>query len=156
MFTIKTNTKLLNCAKRKNFFCFLWIFPYFSQYFTISVRSVRKNSRFFLKNSMILVTKLNEPVVGCYTSLPKKWSIKKPDIERTPDGFWKAGDKLVLIGGMVVTCIVMFIVLRYFTWKAETAKTCVFKNDKSWTNMELDCLCLGIFENNPFVKVSQN
>jgi len=27
----------------------------------------------------------------------------------------QAGDKLVLIGGMVVTCIVMFIVLRYFT-----------------------------------------
>jgi len=32
------------------------------------------------KNSRILVKKLNEPVVGRYTSLPKKWSIKKPDI----------------------------------------------------------------------------
>ena len=90
IFTIKTNTKLLNCAKRKKFFGFHWIFPYFPQYFTISARSVRKNSRFFLKNSRILVKKLNEPVVGRYTSLPKKWSIKKPGVRSKwfPSYFW--------------------------------------------------------------------
>ena len=67
--------------KRKKFFGFLWIFPYFPQYFTISARSVRKNSRFFWKNSRILVKKLNESVVSRYTSLPKKWSIKKPALK---------------------------------------------------------------------------
>ena len=84
IFTIKTNTKLLNCAKRKKFFGFHWIFPYFPQYFTISARSVWKNSRFFFeklkdfcKNSRILVKKLNELVVGRYTSLPKKVVNKK-------------------------------------------------------------------------------
>ena len=29
---------------------------------------------------MVLVKKLNKPVVGRYTSLPKKWSIKKPGL----------------------------------------------------------------------------
>ena len=41
---------------------------------------------------MILVKKLNEPVVGRYTSLPKKWSIKKPalifDVYEESSLFW--------------------------------------------------------------------
>ena len=86
MFTLKTNTKLQECAKRKKIFGFLWIFPYFPQYFTISSRSVKKlkicfeELKDFSKNSRNLVKKLNKPVVGRYTSLPKKWSIKKPAV----------------------------------------------------------------------------
>ena len=46
----------------------------------MSAMSVRKKLKEFFKNSSILAKKLNKPVVGCYTSPPKKWSIKKPDL----------------------------------------------------------------------------
>ena len=57
------------------------VFSGFSlNFFNILLCLWEKNSRNFTKTQGFLMKKLSKPVVGCYTLIPKKRSIKKPGL----------------------------------------------------------------------------